>query len=346
MNVATYSEVDFDPGVIAGPARAAILLLAMGSDGASRLLKHLSPDEIRSLRESVSDQQPVTAHQLDRLVSDFQEEFKTGSGLSQLDSEMTKLLRSALSADEMSKVFGDEDFVDPSMFMAPPLTVWEEFEKLGTEALQVLMILEHPQVVAIILARLPSDVSAAVVAGFESELRNDVMRRMLGAKQLPYAAEMMIEETLQEVFIAGDEGAEKMARRVVLADIANRMEKAQTDEFLASIAEIQPEEATAIRSLLFAFEDIPTLGKKARLILFDDVSTEQVTLALRSATPELTEVILSSLAARARRMVESELQTAVDVHAKEITTARRAIAAQALRLAAEGRIVLTAATGE
>ena len=65
-----YSELEFDAGAIAGPARAAILLLAMGSDGASRLLKHLSPDEIRSLKESVADQQPVSAQQLDVLAAE------------------------------------------------------------------------------------------------------------------------------------------------------------------------------------------------------------------------------------------------------------------------------------
>jgi flagellar motor switch protein FliG len=152
----------------------------------------------------------------------------------------------------------------------------------------------------------------------------------------------MIEESLREVFIAGDEGGEKQARRVALAEIANQMDKAQTDDFLASIAEWQPEEATAIRNLLFSFEDIAILGKKARLVLFDEVPTEQVTLALRNASPELVEVVLSSLAARARRMVEAELQQTIDVDAKEITVARRGIAALALRLSNEGRIVLTA----
>jgi flagellar motor switch protein FliG len=342
-----YSELAFDTGTIAGPARAAILLLAMGSDGASRLLKHLSPEEIRALKASVAEQQPVSAQQLDLLVTDFQEEFKTGAGISELDSELTKLLRGALSEDELSEVFGDDGAPDPSMFLAPPLTVWEEFEKLGVEALQMLLLVEHPQVVAIILSRLPAEASALIVAGFESDRRNEVMRRMLAAKPIAAAADMMIAESLREVFIANDEGSEKKARRAALAEIANQMDKAQTDEFLASIAEIQPEEATAIRNLLFSFEDIPNLGKKARLVLFDEVSTEQVTLALRNAPAELVEVILSSLAARARRMVEAELQQTIDVNAKEITTARRAIASLALRLATEGRITLTAvADGE
>lgn len=65
-------------------------------------------------------------------------------------------------------------------------------------------------------------------------------------------------------------------------------------------------------------------------------------MALRGAPPELVEVVVSSLAARARRMVEAELQQTVDIAPKDVTSARRSIAAAALRLVSEGKIVLTA----
>lgn len=345
MSLAHYSENDTDL-ILAGPARAAILLLALGPNGASRLLKHLSPDEIRAVKEGVANQEPVSAQQVDQLVSEFQEEFKTGPGLSGLDDEMNKLLRSALSADEHSKVFGADDFIDASLFMAPSLSVWEEFEGLGAGALDKLLVAEHPQVVAMVIARLQAETAAAVIAGFEPSFRNDVMRRMLTARPLEGAAESVIADNLRAVFIAGSDGPEKMARRTTLAEIANRIDKSQTDEFLASIEEDQPDEAVAIRNLLFAFEDLPGITKKARLILFDAVPTETVTLALRGSPPELVEVIASSLAARAKRMVEAELTRAADIDPKDITAARRSIAALALRLASEGKIVLTASKEE
>lgn len=346
MSLATYSEIEADGFTLPGPARAAILLLAMGPTGASRLLKHLSPDEIRAVKEGVANQQPVSAQEVDRLVSEFHEEFKTGPGLSGLDDEMDKLLRSALSADEHSKVFGADDFIDASLFMAPSLSVWEEFEGMGATGLEAILVAEHPQVVAMITARLQAETAAAVIAKFEPSLRNDVMRRMLTAKPLEGDAESLIEDSLREIFIAGADGAEKMARRTTLAEIANRIDKSQTDEFLASIEEAQPEEAVAIRSLLFAFEDLPKISKKARLVLFDTVPTETVTLALRGAAPDVVEIIVSSLAARARRMVEAELARAAEIEAADINTARRSIAALALRLASEGKIVLTVVKDE
>lgn len=343
MSLASYSE--FSSGadlVLPGPAKAAVVLLAMGASGASRLLKHFSPEELRAMKESVAEQKSVSADQLDQLVNDFQEEFKSGAGLADLDDELNKLMRSVLSADEMTSIFGADNFIDQSLFTGPILTVWEEMEKLGAPALQQLLSAEHPQVAAIVLSRIEPEIAAAVVAGLDGDLRNDVMRRMLDTKALGGATEMLVEEKMREVFVAGSGTAERKTRRAALAEIANRMEKTQTDELLASIEEDEPEEASAIRSLLFAFEDLPNVPKKARLILFDTVPSESVTLALRGAAPELVEAVTSALAARARRMVEAELAQAAEANAKDVTAARRSIASLALRLASEGRIALTA----
>ena len=73
------------------------------------------------------------------------------------------------------------------------------------------------------------------------------------------------------------------------------------------------------------------------MALFDSISTELVTLALRSAPAALAEAVLSSIGARARRMIESELSQGSDgVAAADIVRARKAIAVAAIRMAREG----------
>jgi flagellar motor switch protein FliG len=86
------------------------------------------------------------------------------------------------------------------------------------------------------------------------------------------------------------------------------------------------------------------LTQKARVALFDSISTELVTLALRSAPPALTEAVLSSIGARARRMIESELgQGSESVNNADVVRARKAIAAGAIRMAREGAFELPTA---
>ena len=75
------------------------------------------------------------------------------------------------------------------------------------------------------------------------------------------------------------------------------------------------------------------------MALFDGISTELVTLALRNAPPALAEAVLSSIGARSRRMIESELGQGSDgVAAADIVRARKAIAAGADPHGARGRV--------
>jgi len=65
-----------------------------------------------------------------------------------------------------------------------------------------------------------------------------------------------------------------------------------------------------------------------------------VILALDGAEAELRELVLSSLTARTRRMVESELSNGQSVAARDVEKARRAIGETVLDLAGRGEIEL------
>ena len=83
------------------------------------------------------------------------------------------------------------------------------------------------------------------------------------------------------------------------------------------------------------------LTQKARVTLFDGISTELVTLALRKAEPAMIEAVLSSIGARSRRMIESELAAgATTSRTRTSHGARKTIASTAIRLASEGAFEL------
>ncbi|WP_082684604.1 FliG C-terminal domain-containing protein [Aureimonas ureilytica] len=332
-----YTPLELEGPQKSGAARAAILLLTLGGEGAAKLLKHFSPEEIRTLRQGASQQKPITAVELDAIVADFQDAFRAGPGLIGLDSELSKLLRSSLSSEELALVFD----ADEAMEGDAGLPVWYEMEQLGAQAITALLLKEHPQVIAYAVQRLKAEVAAQVVASFEGPLRNDVVRRMLSAKPPTEQMSRLIEHRFRESFVSGGNGAERKQRHATLAEIVNRMEKRQTDDLLNAIETSEPEEAKELRKLLFAFEDIPGLPRKSRLLLFDAIPTETVTQSLSGTDETMREAVLSALGARARRMVEAELSRNEAVAATAVQDARRSIAAAALRLSAEGRLDLT-----
>ncbi|MCQ8780911.1 FliG C-terminal domain-containing protein [Mangrovibrevibacter kandeliae] len=322
-----------------GAARAAILLLAMGSPGASRVLKHLTPDEIRTLRQSATDLEPVSREQLDLLVEEFQEAFKVGPGLSGPAQQMHELLQSSLTPEQLAALVEGNGDTEDDAFEIDTGAVWTEVDQLDHDVLGPGLAREHPQVVAVMLARLDADLAASIVSKFEAAFRIEVMRRMLSVKPLAGPVQRLFEMHIRQGFLSSSEKTGG-GRHATLADIANRMDKRHTDELLESLSAVKPEDALALRNLLFAFEDVVYLPLKSRFVLFDELQTEQVIMALQGASEDIREAVLASLGARARRMVEAELAQPNGRPAADIAAARRLISQSALRLAGEGKIQL------
>ncbi len=82
------------------------------------------------------------------------------------------------------------------------------------------------------------------------------------------------------------------------------------------------------------------MPQKSRVSLFNDVAGDIITAALRGTSMELREAVLSSIGARQRRMIESDLAAGDLGNPREVLIARRSITQEAIRLAAAGQIQL------
>ena len=105
-----------------------------------------------------------------------------------------------------------------------------------------------------------------------------------------------------------------------IADILNRMEREIIDGILTNIEEARPDTAKALKRLMFRFEDIAKLSAEGAHDDLRQVPAEQVVLALRGTEAEFKELVLSSMASRARRMVENELQSSDEPDPRPSTT--------------------------
>ncbi|MNZ84019.1 flagellar motor switch protein G [compost metagenome] len=89
------------------------------------------------------------------------------------------------------------------------------------------------------------------------------------------------------------------------------------------------------------------MPQRSRVQLFNDVSTDIITMALRGSTSDLRESVLASIGARQRRMIESDLAVPqASINTREVAIARRAVAQEAIRLANSGQIQLKEASAE
>lgn len=314
-----------------GPEKVAALLLAMGKTAAGKLLKHFDEDELKLIAASAAKLGMVPGSMLDDIVNEFSLRCQAGSNLEGNAGEIEKLLSGIVPADKLLEIMSQ---VRGQSHQA----VWPKLSASAPPAIAQYLSKEHPQGAAYVLAKASPACAAGVTAVMPADLRDEVMRRMVSIANVTPTALRILETTLNdELLVAAqrDSGPDIHAR---MADIINKMEREQMDGVLQSLLQHRPKEAKIVKGLLFTFEDITRITTEARLKLFDQVPPERLIVALKNCEPQLKELILSAVAARSRRMIESELQTGVPSSQKDIVKTRRAIADLALEMAERGEL--------
>jgi flagellar motor switch protein FliG len=321
--------------------KAAAILVAMGKPSASKLLKFFKQDELKALVDGARLLHTISQADLEKIVAEFEAEFTEGAGLLDSSDRMDTIINESLTPEEVNALMGVEQ---PKAAQEGPPPVWPDIEKLDPARLGTFLTEEHPQTAALVLSKLSPSAAANALLTLDKDARNEVVKRMMSMAAIPEVATGIIEEQLRGRLLAESATRDTSAGQIRVASVLNEMDKDKLDEVMQDLERSGAPDMQSLRSRLFAFEDVIQLTQKARVALFDSISTELVTLALRNAPPALTEAVLSSIGARARRMIESELgQGADSVNAVDVVRARKAIAAGAIRMAREGAFELPSA---
>jgi flagellar motor switch protein FliG len=333
--MAESSAVDaiFAPRKLSGREKVAALMLAMGKPLASRLLKHFDEDEIKALAKAAAELGAVPRKMLDDLVTEFASGISMGSDVRGSIGEAEQLLTGVVPTDQLAEIMSD-------VRGDHTRGVWPRLSQMPEQPVSQFLSREHPQVAAFVLSRTSPALAAAVLETLTPDTRNELMRRMLTMKHVMEVPLKLLEVALNEELLrkaARNSGQDIHAR---IADIINRMKREHMDEVFDVLNEFRPKEAEKVKALLFTFDDLVKLTPEAVMKVFEQVPAERTILALKGAEPKLTELILSSLGARNRRMIEQELQAGGQPAQRDVLKARRAIADLVLQLAERGQVDL------
>lgn len=321
---------------LSGPQKAAAILVAIGRPSASRLLKHFNAEDLRKLAGHARTLEPISPLDFEHLVKQFEDSFAEGEPVSEAAQRFEGLLREALPQDEADAVF--EERVQPQLVQE---SVWVQLARLPVESLQAYLADQHPQIIAYIVSKLPSDLAARMFVGLPPQLRSAVVQRSLHIGNVAPAAADLLEDVLRRDLLGRSDAGPVKAHHGQIANIFNQLDRQEMEELMSSLKDLSQDDIARIKAKLFNFEDVERLSQRARLLLFDEVQTEQIATALRGADASLQEMVLSSLSTRGRRMVESELAAEQgNITSQNIADARRAIARIAIDLSERGIITL------
>ena len=326
---------DLDNGSLSGVERAAVLLMAMGSDNAASVLKHLNPKEVQVLGGAMAKIQNVNRASMEVVMDEFIGEVnnQTGMGIGSEDY-VREMMVNALGEDKA------KNMID-RILLGSGNKGLEALKWMDARAVSEVIRLEHPQIIAIVLSYLESDQAAEVLNLLPERGRADIVMRIASLDGIPPAALQELDQIMEKQFVGQQNVSQStMGGYKTAANMLNFMDSSIESSIMETISEHDQEMSDSISELMFVFDNLNDVDDRGIQALLREVSSDMLTLALKGADEAIKEKILKNMSKRAAEMLREDMEARGPVRLSEVEGAQKEIIAIARRLADEGDIVL------
>ncbi|WP_431636153.1 flagellar motor switch protein FliG [Dyella sp. KULCS107] len=319
-----------------GARNAAILLLTLGEQDAAEVLKHLSARDVQAVGSAMAGLTSVTRDQVEQVLNRLNEDVgrQTALGVGTEDY-IRKILTNALGE---SKAGGLIDRI----LLGRSSKGLESLKWMESRAIAELINLEHPQIIALVLAHLEPDQAAEVLGYLPPRTRSDAVMRIATLDGVQPHALNELDEIMERQF-SGNSTKLKSANVGGLkaaAAILNAMETSREAELMAAIRSQDAGLGGKIEELMFVFDDLAGLDDRSMQTLLREVPSARLTVALKGAEPAMREKIFANMSKRAADMLRDDLEVAGPVRVSEVDAAQKEVLMIARRLADAGQLTL------
>ncbi len=313
-----------------GYEKAALFLNLLGEDLAGEIIKQLEPKEIKKIKLGISKVNDFNKEIIDAVKREVKNIIESGIRLSLDEDSLKSMLAKTLSKDEISKIFEESD---------DEIKV-ESFENLDSSTILNFIISEHPQTITSILCALDPKKAAEIFSKLPEGVKFEVAMRLINMEKV---SEKALKEVLEifKVQFSGNKIKERKVNGIkMLSEILNFSDK-NTEEFILTMLEEKDSVlADKIKNLMFVFDDLVKLDDRGIQTLLKEVNTEDLVIALKSASENLKEKIFKNMSQRAVQILKEEMESKGPVKIADVEKAQQNILKVARKLESEGRIVL------
>jgi flagellar motor switch protein FliG len=332
-------------GDLSGPDKAAVFLLFMGEEFTSEIFKKLDERDIRTLGASMAKIDNVPPGTLDSLLHEFALRLSSGEGgfLVKGESFLKRAITKAVGTRKAEALIGEmgED-------SQPRSNVFEGLKTADPRVIAEFIRSEHPQTIALIMAHMDPAQSGQVLLELPEHLQSDVVLRVARLEGVPPDVVSDIDRLLNERLqtLASTEGGYKVGGVHTVAEMLNRVDSTTEGAILTRIEEESGELADEIRQCMFVFEDLINIDDRGIMALMREVANDDLTLALKTATGELKDKIMSNVSERARMVIEEDLDAMGPVRLRDVEAAQQRIVRVAKKLEEEGKLAIAGKGGD
>lgn len=319
-----------------GIKKAAILLISLGPEISSQILRMLPDSMIQKVTYEIANTEFVEANEREKVIADFLDmasgrEFVLDGGVDYARNLLTKALGSVRAKEVM-------EVLNQIQQREMPFAI---LRKADTHQLANMLVSEHPQTIALIMCYIQPDKAAEVLSLFPHELQTEVAERIGVINRTSPAVIKRIESILQNKFSnIIDNDTDTIGGVKTLVEILNSVDRTTEKNILSDLEKTQPDLAEIVKANLFVFEDIVTLDKSSIQRVLREVENEDLVLALKGASAEVSNMIYANLSKRAAETIREDIEFMGPVRLSTVEETQHKIVGIIRRLEEAGEIVI------
>ncbi len=318
-----------------GTERAAILLLTLGEQEAAQVLRHMGAKEVQRVGVAMAHLAQVTREEVRGILTDFSTgvETQTSVGVG-VEEFLRKVLVDALGEEKASSVIERININRSSKGL-------EALKWMDSRAVAELIRLEHPQIVAIVLAYLEPDQSAEILQQLPGGLRAEIVMRIATLDGVQPTALSELDDVMAKQFAGKSAGKTSvLGGAKAAANIVNFLDPSQESALMEQITAADQTLAARIQDLIFVFDNLIDLDDRGMQELLRQVPSDKLLIALKGTDETLKQKIFKNMSQRAAEMLRDDLEARGPVRLSEVEAAQKEILATARKLAEAGTIAL------
>ena len=328
-----------DYRTMSGAEKAALLLMSVGEDNATRLFSLMEDDEIRELSQAMANLGNVSAQMVERLLVEFADQISsTGSLVGNFDNT-ERLLAKVMDKDRVGNIM--EEIRGPA-----GRTMWEKLANVNETVLANYLKNEYPQTVAVVLSKIKSEHASQVLTLLPEPFAMEVIMRMLRMESVQKEVLDDVERTLRNEFMSNLARTNRRDSHELMADIFNYLDRNMESRYLAALEERNKDSAERIKALMFTFEDLGNLDPGGVQTLLRNADKDKIATALKGASEELRDLFFTNMSERAAKIMREDMQAMGPVRLRDVDEAQMLMVTLAKDLAASGEIIIADNKGE
>jgi flagellar motor switch protein FliG len=329
-----------DPGTAArmtmnGRKKAAVLLVALGAEGAANVFRHLRDEEIEGLSLEMAQTQQVSPQTTEAVFEEVVETARAADYFAEGGVDYAReVLEASLGDERASEIIGRLAAI---IEMRP----FEFLRRTPPEQIAAFLAAESPQTIALVVANLHQALAAQVISKLPSEEQAKVAMRIATMSETSPEVIKDVEQVLRQKLsnvISQDYAASGGIEP--LADILNHADRSTERNVLDKLTELDAELAEEIRLLLFVFEDVVKLDDRGLQLVLKEVDQKDLALALRGVSDEVKDKVMKNMSQRGAEMLMEEMEFAPPQRRSIVEEAQGRIVAVIRKLEDAGALVI------